>query len=105
VCHLPPGTSKWNKNRTPVVLPDFDELARQTADSHEVIVETIAATTTCTGLTVHAELDTSSYPTGTKVSDQEMDELETTAITRHEFHPEWNYTIHPPGMTHPKEPK
>jgi hypothetical protein len=34
--------------------------------SREVIVETIAATTTRTGLTVDAALDTGSYPTGIK---------------------------------------
>ena len=60
--------------------------------SHEVIVETIAATTTRTGLTVQAELDTGLYPTGVKVSDQQMAAL---PITRHHFHDDWNYTLHP----------
>ena len=46
--------------------------------SHEVIVETIAATTTSTGLTVHAELDPANYPTGIKIPDQQMNDLETT---------------------------
>ena len=40
--------------------------------SHEVIVQTIAATTTRTGLTVHAELDTDTYPTGVKIPDAQM---------------------------------
>ena len=55
--------------------------------SHEVIVNTIAATTTRTGLTVHAELDTGTYPTGIKIPDREMKALETTGIlNRHDWH-------------------
>src|SRR5450759_837739 len=51
--------------------------------SHEVIVETVA-TTTRTGRTVHAELDTAEYPAGVKIADQDMKTLETTGIlTRH----------------------
>ena len=38
--------------------------------SHEVIVETIAATTTSTGLTVHAELDQATYPIGVNIPRQ-----------------------------------
>ena len=60
--------------------------------SHEVIVQAIAATTTRTGLTVHAELDTGLYPTGVQVSDQQMAAL---PITRHGFHGDWNYCLHP----------
>ena len=40
--------------------------------SHEVIVNLIANTTTETGLKIQAELDTGRYPTGIKVSDQEL---------------------------------
>lgn len=60
--------------------------------SHEVVVQSIAATTTRTGLTVHAELDTGAYPTGVKVSDAE---LNAVPVTGHAFHGEWNYTVHP----------
>jgi len=64
--------------------------------SHEVIVEAIAATTTRTGLTVRAELDTAEYPTGIKIPDRAMDELASTGILRrHPWHGEWNYTINP----------
>ena len=66
--------------------------------SHDVIVQTIAATTTRTGLNVHAELDTSTYPTGVKIPDSQMKELnDTGALRRHEWHPEWNYTLTPPS--------
>ena len=57
--------------------------------SHQVI---IGATTTRTGLKVHAELDDTIYPTGIKISDTQMAAL---PITRHEFHGDWNYTLKP----------
>lgn len=60
--------------------------------SHEVIVNSIAATTTRTGLRVAAELDTHTYDTGVKVTDAEIDAL---AMSRHRFHGDWNYTLHP----------
>jgi Rhodopirellula transposase DDE domain len=60
--------------------------------SHEVVVELIAATTTRTGLTVHAELDRGAYPLGIKVSDQQ---LAAVPLAPHDFHGEWNYTITP----------
>ena len=64
--------------------------------SHEVVVNTIAATTTRTGLTVDAELDTGSYPKGIKIPDRDMKTLETTGtLTRHDFHGEWNYSLIP----------
>ena len=58
--------------------------------SHEVIVQTIAATTARTGLTVHAELDTGLYPTGVPVSGEQMAAL---PLTRHNWHGDWNYTL------------
>ena len=71
--------------------------------SHEVIVQTIAATTTRTGLRVHAELDTSAYDTGVKISDRQMDAL---PLTRHDWHGDWNYTLRPealrPGRRRPR---
>ncbi len=62
--------------------------------SHEVIVNLIGNTTTRSGLTVHAELDDSAYPSGIKITDQQMRELETK-IHRHDFHGEWNYPFNP----------
>ena len=64
--------------------------------SHQVIIDLIGATTTRTGLTVHAELDDSIYPTGIRISDTEMNAL---PITRHDFHGEWNYTLQPTQTT------
>ena len=96
VCHLPPGTSKWNKIEHRLFSHISMNWRGRPLTSHEVIVETIAATTTDTGLTVHAELDTASYPTGVKIPDRQMKDLDTTGIlARHDFHGEWNYTLHP----------
>jgi Rhodopirellula transposase DDE domain len=60
--------------------------------SHEVIVQTIAATTSRTGLRVRAELGTSAYDTGVKVNDRQMDAL---PLSRHDWHGDWNYTLRP----------
>jgi hypothetical protein len=96
VCHLPPGTSKWNKIEHRLFSHISMNWRGRPLTSHEVIVETIAATTTTTGLTVRAELDESTYPTGVKIPDKQMKALETEGIlARHDFHGEWNYTLHP----------
>jgi hypothetical protein len=71
--------------------------------SHEVIVKTIAATTTRTGLRVQAELDTNLYPTGVKIPDDDMKALDSQGIlTRHDFHGEWNYTLNPTARDTPE---
>jgi transposase len=98
VCHLPPGTSKWNKIEHRLFSHITMNWRGRPLTSHEVIVNSIAATTTRTGLTVEAELDTSTYDTGLKVTDTEIDAL---AMTRHRFHGDWNYTLHP---EHPDPP-
>ena len=96
VCHLPPGTSKWNKIEHKLFSHISMNWRGRPLTSHEVIVNSIAATTTKTGLTVHAELDTKPYPIGVKIPDNEMTALESNGtLTRHEWHPEWNYTLKP----------
>ena len=61
----------------------------RTLTSHEVIVQTIAATATGSGLSVHAELDTGTYPAGIKIPGSEMKALhETGALARHPWHRE-----------------
>ena len=60
--------------------------------SHQTVVELISATTTATGLTVTAELDTSDYPTGLRYTSKQVDAL---PIGKHDFHPDWNYTVRP----------
>jgi transposase len=96
VCHLPPGTSKWNKIEHRLFSHISMNWRARPLSSHEVIVETIAATTTRTGLSVHAELDDGAYPTGVKIPDKDMTALTSNGtLTRHDFHGEWNYTLHP----------
>lgn len=96
VCHLPPGTSKWNKIEHRLFSHISMNWRGRPLTSHNVIVNTIAATTTRTGLTVHAELDQNEYPTGVKIPDAKMKELDTDGIlTRHDWHGEWNYTLRP----------
>jgi hypothetical protein len=93
VCHLPPGTSKWNKIEHRLFSHISMNWRGRPLTSHDVIVQSIATTTTRTGLTVHAELDTSSYPTGVRIPDTEIKSLhQTGALNRHDWHPEWNYT-------------
>ena len=92
VCHFPPGTSKWNKIEHRLFSFISQNWRGQPLTSLAVIVSLIAGTTTTQGLHVHAELDTRAYPTGVKVSDQEMAHLH---LLRDEFHGEWNYEILP----------
>jgi DDE family transposase len=95
VCHFPPGTSKWNKIEHRLFSQISMNWRGRPLTSHEVIVQTIAATTTRTGLTVAAELDTSAYPKGIKISDRQIKDLEQRALRRHQFHGEWNYDLIP----------
>ena len=92
VCHLPPGTSKWNKIEHRLFSFITQNWRGKPLVSYQTIVQLIAATTTRTGLNVKCEVDAASYPAGVKVSDDDMAMLNLTA---HEFHGEWNYTITP----------
>ena len=92
VCHLPPGTSKWNKIEHRLFSFITQNWRGRPLVSYQAIVQLIAATTTETGLKVHCEIDPDTYPAGVKVSDIEMDAIN---IQRHEFHGDWNYTIRP----------
>ncbi|ANZ21838.1 rhodopirellula transposase [Streptomyces noursei ATCC 11455] len=91
VCHMPPGTSKWNKVEHRLFSHISMNWRGRPLTSHDVVVNSIAATTTCTGLKVHAELDTGTYDTGVKITDGEIDAL---PLSRHRFHGDWNYTLH-----------
>jgi hypothetical protein len=92
VCHLPPGTSTWNKIEHRMFCHITQNWRGRPLVSHEVIINLIANTTTQTGLTIQAELDTGKYPTGIKVSD---DELAAVNMQREQFRGDWNYTIYP----------
>jgi hypothetical protein len=92
VCHFPPGTSKWNKIEHRLFSHITMNWRGRPLTSHEVIVNSIAATTTRTGLTVRAERDTATYQTGVRVSDRQMAAL---PLSRHEWRGDWNYTLRP----------
>ena len=92
VCHLPPGTSKWNKIEHRMFSFISQNWRGKPLVSHQVIVNLIAATTTKTGLQVRAEIDRGKYPKGVKVSKQQVNEI---LLERDPFHGEWNYTILP----------
>jgi hypothetical protein len=96
VCHLPPGTSKWNRIEHRLFCHITMNWRGRPLTSHEVVVQSIAATTTTTGLTVHAELDTGQYPTGVTISDAQLADL---PITSHDWHGDWNYTLLPARPT------
>jgi hypothetical protein len=92
VLHLPPGTSKWNRIEHRLFSAITMNWRGTPLTSHEAVVSLIGATTTHTGLTVNAVLDTGSYPTGIKISDKAMKAL---PLTRHDVHSQWNYTLNP----------
>ena len=93
VCHMPPGTSKWNKIEHRLFSFISMNWRGKPLTTYRTVVELIAATTTTTGLRVQADLDEGYYPTGEKISDREFNAL---PITRHDFQGAWNYTVHPP---------
>ena len=101
VCHFPPGTSKWNRIEHRLFSHITMNWRGRPLTSHEVIVNTIAATTTRTGLTVRAGLDPGSYPAGVQVSDEQMAGL---PLDRHDWHGDWNYTLRPEGPRPPGSP-
>jgi hypothetical protein len=92
VCHLPPGTSKWNKIEHRLFSQIAINWRGRPLVSHEVIVQLIADTRTTTGLRVRAKLDKRSYPTGRKVTNQELAKINLHPA---KFHGEWNYKISP----------
>jgi len=98
VCHFPPGTSKWNKIEHRLFSHISMNWRGRPLTSHDIVVNTIAATRTRTGLHVEAELDASTYPLGVSVSAERMSAL---PITPHAANGKRNYTIRPPGQGTP----
>lgn len=94
VCHFPPGISKWNTIEHRLFAHISMNWRGRPLTSHEVIVNLIGATTTRTGLTVHAEANPNTYPRGIKVTKQEMDAIDPQ-LRPDAFHGDWNYTLRP----------
>jgi transposase len=92
VAHYPPATSKWNKIEHRVFSFISINWRAKPLTSLEVVLELLSHTSTQQGLTVTALKDGNSYPTGLKVTDEELAALN---LVRDAFHGEWNYTIRP----------
>jgi hypothetical protein len=92
VVHYPPATSQWNKIEHRLFSFISINWRAKPLTSLEVVLELISHTTTDEGLTVTALSDSQSYPTGRKVTDEELASLH---LFRDAFHGEWNYTILP----------
>jgi hypothetical protein len=92
VCHFPPGTSKWNKVEHRLFSFISSNWRGEPLRDHETIVNLIASTTTAKGLQVTCRLDRRKYPTGRKVSNEEMKRVN---LKRNTFHGDWNYIIRP----------
>ena len=92
VCHSPPATSKWNKIEHRLFSYISQSWRGRPLLSHEVIVNLIANTKTKQGLKVRAKLDTNQYPSGVKVT---AEELSAVLLKPERFHGEWNYSILP----------
>ena len=92
VCHFPPGTSKWNKIEHRMFCHITENWRGRPLVSRPVVVSLSGHTATKTGLTIRSELDEGSYPTGRKISNDQMKGL---SLRRDKFHGEWNYTILP----------
>ena len=97
VCHFPPGTSKWNKIEHRMFCHITENWRGRPLVSHEVVVNLIGSTRTRAGLRIQAEVDTTSYATGVKVTNKE---LEAVRLKKDKFHGEWNYSILPHQKRH-----
>ena len=95
VCHLPPGTSKWNKIEHRMFCHITANWRGRPLVSRQVVVNLIGHTTAKNGLHIKAALDEKTYAAGIKVTDEELASL---ALERDEFHGEWNYRLHPRGQ-------
>jgi len=91
VCHFPPGTSKWNKIEHRMFSFITMNWRGRPLVSYRTVVQLIAGTTTKKGLKIQADRDEGYYPVGVKISNKE---LAAVPLTHHEFHGEWNYTVH-----------
>jgi len=94
--HYPPGTSKWNRIEHRLFSYISINWRGKPLTTYQTIINLIAGTTTSTGLKVYARLDGTIYPTGVTVTNAQ---LASVNLVRHEFHGDWNYTVHPATRT------
>jgi len=96
VLHYPPGTSKWNRIEHRLFSFVSINWRGKPLTSYQAVINLITNTTTSTGLKIYARLDENTYPTKIKVTNTELNAVN---IERHQFHGDWNYTIHPHQAT------
>ena len=92
VCHLPPGTSKWNKIEHRMFCFISQNWRGRPLLTHASIVSLIAGTHTSTGLKIRCQLDRTNYPAGIEVTEEQMASI---GLEPSAFHGDWNYTIWP----------
>ena len=95
VRHFRPGTSKWHKIEHQLSSHITLNWQGRPLTSHQIVVDLISATTTRTGVTVHAEPNMETYPRGIKVTNAEMEAI-SPQLKAHAFHRDRNYTLRPP---------
>jgi Rhodopirellula transposase DDE domain len=101
VKHFPPGTSKWNKIEHRLFCQISLAWRARPLTSYDVIINTIGAVRTGTGLTARAVLDENPHPPGARISDARMKDIEERCLARGGWHGEWNYTL----LAHPARPQ
>lgn len=92
ICHLPPGTSKWNKIEHRMFSFISINWKGKPLVDYQTIINLINNTTTEKGLTIVASLDKTIYKKGKKFTDEDMTKIQLMPC---DIHPKWNYTILP----------
>jgi hypothetical protein len=92
VRHFPPGTSKWNKIEHRLFSFVTKNWRGRPLVDRATVINLIGNVTTQTGLKVYASLDYRMYPTGIKISVEDMRQVQHVP---EEWHGEWNYRIEP----------
>mmetsp|Transcript_5387 Transcript_5387/g.3103 ORF Transcript_5387/g.3103 Transcript_5387/m.3103 type:complete len:143 (-) Transcript_5387:132-560(-) len=95
VCHLPPGTSKWNKIEHKMFCYISKSWRGKSLITRETVVNLIGNIKTKKGLKIKTKLDETIYEKGKKVTDEELDMVD---IKCSDFHGEWNYKIKPQNI-------
>ena len=90
ICHLPPGTSKWNKIEHKMFSFISMNWRGKPLQNYELIINLIEGTTTKKGLKIKAKIDRNIYELKKKISEKEVSKIN---ILRHKTNPKWNYTI------------
>ena len=90
VCHLPPGTSKWNKIEHKMFSFISMNWRGKPLTDYEIIINLIEGTTTKKGLKIKAKMDKKIYELGKKVLEEDFKKIN---LKEHSINSKWNYTI------------